>query len=134
MSDKHIIGIDIGGTGTKAAIVNIETGELLTDRLKELTPKPSHPEAVAETVAVLIEKLGGPTEYMGVGFPAVIQGGKAQTAANIEKSWIGTDVQELICRHTGAEIIALNDADAAGMAEIAFGAGKGVEGTVLLIT
>ncbi len=127
------LGIDIGGTGIKGAIVDTETGELVEERYRLLTPQPSKPEAVAATVAEICAKFDwkGP---IGCGFPAVVQGGVVKTAANVDEEWIGTDGQALISKVTGCPTWMLNDADAAGLAEMRFGAGKGHLGTVIILT
>jgi len=132
--EKRILGIDIGGTGIKGAIVEMKTGKLLTERMKFGTPSPSTPEAVAETVQQLIDALGYKGKLIGCGFPAIIQDGVARTAANIDDSWLGVNVEQLLSKKTGKKVKVLNDADAAGVAEVAFGRGKGRMGTVMLIT
>ena len=129
----EILGIDIGGSGIKGAPVNVKTGELLAPRHRIATPQPSKPKAVAEVVGEVAKFFNwqGP---IGAGFPAVIQHGVARTAANIHKSWINTDAVQLFGKATGCPVTVVNDADAAGMAEMVFGAGKGRKGVVLLVT
>lgn len=129
----EILGIDIGGSGIKGALVNTETGELLTKRHRIKTPKPSRPEAVADVVAEIVEHFDweGP---VGCTFPAVIRNGIVYTAANVDKAWIGTDAKTLFEKKTGCPVTIINDADAAGIAEMVFGAGKDVPGVVLLLT
>jgi polyphosphate glucokinase len=126
-------GIDIGGSGIKGAPVDLMTGELADERYKLLTPQPSTPEAVAESVAEVLEHFSwkGP---IGATFPAAVIGGVAQTAANVDKSWVGTDIQATLGRATGVEVTAVNDADAAGLAEVSFGAAKGHQGLVVIVT
>ena len=128
-------GIDIGGTGIKGAIVDIGTGRLATPRTRILTPQPSTPDAVAEVVGRLVRDVGwsGP---VGATFPAVIQHGVARSAANVDESWIGTDVDACFTNATpsATDVIVLNDADAAGIAEQRFGAAKDVSGVVILLT
>ncbi|HEY7008201.1 MAG TPA: ROK family protein [Jatrophihabitantaceae bacterium] len=128
-------GIDIGGSGIKGAIVDTATGELVTERTRILTPQPSTPDAVAEVVAKLVSDAGwnGP---VGATFPAVIQHGVARSAANVDPSWIGTDVDACFTRVTpsATDVHVLNDADAAGIAEARFGAARGVSGVVILLT
>jgi polyphosphate glucokinase len=133
MKLKKILGIDIGGSGVKGAIVNTKKGELLTERFRIPTPQPSTPEAVAEVIKKIVEHFDwkGP---VGVGFPGVIQQGIARTAANVDNSWINRDLNQLFSKTTGCKVHVVNDADAAGMAEMKFGAGKGQKGTVMLIT
>jgi polyphosphate glucokinase len=127
-------GIDIGGSGVKGGIVNLETGELIGERIKILTPQPSTPDAVAETAAKIVEESGW-DGAVGVTLPSVVRGGTVLTAANIDHSWIGTQAEELFARAFGGRpVTVLNDADAAGLAEDAHGAGKGVSGVVLLLT
>lgn len=127
------LGIDIGGSGIKGAIVDVTSGQLMTERLRFETPNPATPQAVAEKVAELVKQLNwqGP---IGCGFPAVISNGVAKTAANIDDSWIGTDVAALLSEATGCPCSVVNDADAAGLAEMRFGCGKDRFGTVLIVT
>jgi polyphosphate glucokinase len=127
------IGIDVGGTGIKGAIVDVSTGDLKRERFRLETPKPATVESVVETVARVIEGLDHPGP-IGVGFPAVVVNGVAWTANNIDDGWIGTDVAGTIHEVTGREVSIVNDADAAGVAEAAFGAAKGVAGKVLVLT
>ena len=127
-------GVDIGGSGVKGAPVDLSTGELATERIKILTPQPSTPNAVAETVAKIVEQAGwdGP---VGVTLPSVVKGGTVRTAANIDKSWIGTDGIALFAEALGGRSVTiLNDADAAGLAEDAHGAGRDVTGVVMVLT
>ncbi len=128
-----ILGIDVGGTGIKGAIVNTASGRLITERIRIKTPEKSTPAAVSKVIKELIRQIQwqGP---VGCGFPAIIQNGVARSAANIHKSWIDTDVAALIRKITGDTVAVLNDADAAGLAEMKFGAGKGCHATVLMIT
>jgi polyphosphate glucokinase len=129
----EILGIDVGGSGIKGAPVDTEMGTLLAPRYRIPTPKPAKPEAIATTVNQIAEHFEwqGP---IGCGFPAVVQHGVVYTAANIHKSWIGQNIEELFQKETGCPIRVLNDADAAGLAEMAFGAGKDQDGVVLIIT
>ena len=129
----EVLGIDIGGSGIKGAPVDIDNGILLEARCRIPTPDPAKPRPVATTVAEIVRHFNwqGP---VGCGFPAVIRKGVVASAANIHDKWIGTYVQELFAETTGCPITVINDADAAGLAEMAFGAGKGRSGTVLLIT
>jgi polyphosphate glucokinase len=126
-------GVDIGGSGIKGAIVDLEKGDLATERVKYLTPHPSTPEAVAKVVAQLVVQAGW-TGELGATFPAVIKDGVAKTAANVDKRWIGTDVDKVFTEITHCEVTVLNDADAAGIAEARFGAARGVGGVVILLT
>jgi polyphosphate glucokinase len=128
-----LLGIDIGGSGIKAAIVDVETGELTADRYRLPTPKPATPEAIADTVAAIVEHFNW-REPFGCAFPARIRHGVAMTASNIDPAWIGTNVEQLFSNRTGLPVAVLNDADAAGMAEVGFGAAKNRYDTVLLLT
>jgi polyphosphate glucokinase len=129
----EMIGIDVGGSGIKAAIVETGTGELTTARVRVDTPHPATPKAVAKATAGLVAEL--PRELSaGIGFPAVILRGVAKTAANIDPSWIDTPADRLFADALGRPLTVGNDADAAGLAEMRFGAGRGPEGTVLMLT
>jgi polyphosphate glucokinase len=129
----QILGVDIGGSGIKGAIVDTETGELVTERHRIDTPQPATPEAVAEVLAQLVRhfKWSG---SVGCGFPAAIQHGVVRTASNICSSSIGTNIDKLFSETTNCPCYSLNDADAAGIAEMQFGVGKEQSGVVLLIT
>ncbi|MGI8752805.1 MAG: polyphosphate--glucose phosphotransferase [Acidimicrobiales bacterium] len=126
-------GIDIGGSGIKAARVDLSTGQLASERLRLATPSPSTPEAVAAVVADVIAQLSWPGP-VGCTFPAVVTAGVARTAANVDASWIGTNIETLIGRALGVGVTALNDADAAGVAEANFGAARDQSGLVVVIT
>jgi polyphosphate glucokinase len=129
----NVLGIDIGGTGIKGAPVNTQTGELLTERYRLLTPQPSTPLAVAETLKQIVQFFGwyGP---VGVGFPAVVRNGVTLSAANVDDGWIGMDAAALFEGTTSNVVRIVNDADAAGMAEMRFGAGVDQDGLVLFVT
>jgi len=129
----NILGIDIGGSGIKGALVDLDKGSLTTERLRIPTPQPATPVAVARTVAEIARHFNwsGP---IGCGLPAVVQSGIAQTAANIDPAWIGTPVENLLSEATACPVTVINDADAAGIAEMRYGAGKGRQDTVLLVT
>ena len=128
-------GIDIGGSGIKGAPVSLKDGEFAADRLRIPTPSPSTPDAVAETVAKVVDSFKLAKDVpIGVTFPAVILHGVAQSAANVDKSWIGTDVEKAVHNATGRKVLAVNDADAAGYAEVLYGAAKGIDGVVLVVT
>jgi polyphosphate glucokinase len=133
VAGMHVLGIDIGGTGVKAAPVDVTTGELLADRKKIDTPRPATPEAVSEVVRALGTAFEW-TGQTGVTFPGVVIHGTVQTAANLDKSWIGTNAATLFGEVLGVPTTVLNDADAAGVAEMRFGAGVGMGGTVLMVT
>lgn len=128
-----VIGVDIGGSGVKAAVVDIDRGELVSERLRIQTPHPATPGAVAVVVNELVTALGHAGQ-VGITIPAVVRSGVVRTAANIDDSWIGTDAQLLFSEALGVECRVLNDADAAGVAEMRFGAGVGRDGVVILVT
>lgn len=129
----EILGVDIGGSGLKGAVVDVLSGDLRSERLRLETPKPSTPERMAETFSELTRRLqwSGP---VGCGFPAIVRNGVAHSASNIDKNWIGQNIETLFSEASGLTVMALNDADAAGYAEMGFGKGKDKPGTVLLIT
>jgi polyphosphate glucokinase len=129
-------GVDIGGSGIKGGLVDLEAGALDGERLRIITPQPSTPDAVADVVAEIVEKFNwdGP---VGVTLPCVVKHGIAHSAANVDKAWIGTDAAELFSQRLGRpkdQIVVLNDADAAGIAEMRFGSGVGRDGLVVLLT
>ena len=129
----EILGIDIGGSGIKGAIVDTATGELKSERIRLVTPQPATPEAVAQTLKELVDQIGykGP---IGCGFPARVINGVVLTAANIDKSWINVKVEDLFSKVTGQKVFVANDADVAGLAELTFGAVKDYKGPVLFLT
>ncbi len=133
MKLKKILGIDIGGSGVKGAIVHTKKGKLKTKRFRIPTPQPATPGAVADVIKKIVDHFDwkGP---VGVGFPGVIQQGFARTAANLDKSWIDVNLNELFSKKTGCKVHVVNDADAAGMAEMKFGSGKDFNGVALLVT
>ncbi len=128
-----ILGIDIGGTGVKAAPVDVATGRLTAERAKLATPHPATPDAVAAVVRDLVNDFGW-TGQAGVTFPGVVTSGVVRTAANLDPSWLHMDAEDLLGTATGLTVKVLNDADAAGVAEMKFGAGVGERGTVLMLT
>ena len=130
------LGIDIGGTGIKGALVDTVTGELLTERLKLNTPEGGEPKPIADTVVELVKQLGGVPDGVPVGvcFPAIVKAGRTLSAANVSKKWIGFEAEALFEKALGRDIHFVNDADAAGYAEVRYGAAKGVPGLVLLTT
>ncbi len=129
----EILGIDIGGSGIKGAPVDVDTGELVAERHRIPTPRPSRPEAVAEVVAQLAGHFDwhGP---IGCTFPAIVRHGVVYSAANVDESWIGVDAVRLFQKATGSPVRVLNDADAAGIAEMALGAGRNRRGVVIMLT
>lgn len=134
---KHSVlafGVDIGGSGVKGAVVDVTTGQQVTERKKIATPRPSTPDAVAEVVRKLVEdaEWDGP---VGITVPSVVRNQIALSAANIDPAWIGTEVQELFRRHLGSRDIAvLNDADAAGLAEVRYGDPTARTGAAMMLT
>lgn len=130
------IGIDIGGTGIKGALVDLESGELLSDRIKQPTPTGGEPDAIVEVATDLVDRLAhdDPDARVGVCFPAVILGGTTMSAANVSKKWIGLAAERLFETSLRRDIHFVNDADAAGVAEIRYGAAKGARGVVILTT
>ncbi|MFD3905890.1 ROK family protein [Streptomyces sp. CB04723] len=129
----EIFGVDIGGSGIKGAPVDLDRGDLAQERHKVLTPQPATPKGVADCVAEVVGHFdwSGP---VGVTFPGVVTDGVTRTAANVDKGWIDTDARSLLGERIGQPVTILNDADAAGVAEMTFGAGKGRTGTVILLT
>lgn len=134
MADSSVfLGIDVGGSGIKGALVDINKGELVSDRHRIETPQPSTPKAVAGVINEIVKHF----DYagnIGCTVPSIVQQGVVLSAANIDKSWIGTDADKLFEEVTGHAVTVLNDADAAGIAEMSFGAGKGQNGVVIMLT
>lgn len=130
------LGIDIGGSGIKGAPVDLASGELARDRLKIATPTPSTPGAVAGVIAEIVEHFADDVQDgpIGITIPGVVMHGVVRTAANIDKSWIGVDMEALLEGRLGRDVTVVNDADAAGVAEIQFGAARGERGLVILTT
>lgn len=129
----QVLGIDVGGTGIKGAPVDTESGELLAERIRIKTPKPAEPQPVADVVTEIARNFNwsGP---IGIGFPAPIKSGVVLMAANISEKWVGVNSDELFTKTTGCDCHMINDADAAGLAEMKFGAGRGQPGTVIMLT
>ena len=138
--DRRVgIGVDVGGSGIKAAAVDLDTGELIGLRHRVPTPQPSTPAAVVASIARMVKKIVsevtlGPDALVGVGFPAVVIDGVTRSAANVDPGWLGFDADRAMERVLKRPVHIVNDADAAGVAEMRFGAGIGVRGTVFLIT
>ena len=128
-----VVGIDIGGTGIKGAPVDLAEGKFAAERVRLLTPSPATPQAVADVVGEILQQIGvdGP---VGLTIPAVVRHGVVETAAHIDPSWIGGDAVELFSKATGRSVAVVNDADAAGIAEVRFGAGRGQDGVVAVVT
>jgi len=132
----HALGIDIGGTGIKGAIVDTATGELVTERVKLLTPKGGKPQPMIDTAAELVKGIPGADEPIpvGIAFPTIVKNGLTLSAGNISHEWIGLDGRALFAAALDRHVDLVNDADAAGYAELHFGAAKGVPGLVVLTT
>lgn len=136
-----VIGIDIGGTGMKGGIVDIRTGQLVGERFRIPTPQPATPEACASVVREIVDELQGrelaplPDSAVGIDFPAIVKNGVTLSAANVHESWIGADLEGIMSEALGGRIVyALNDADAAGLAEATYGQGKDKDGLIAVIT
>ena len=133
------LGIDVGGTGTKAAMIDLATAELVTTRFREKTPQPSEPAAVIETIGVVVGKVleeYGPVKDLpvGCGLPGPIKHGRMKMAANLDKGWVEFDATGELTKTLGYPVHVINDADAAGMAELAYGEAKDRPGTNILLT
>lgn len=133
MARESPVGVDIGGTGIKAGRVDLTKGSLIGERTKLDTPRPATPKAVVDVVLQVLADIGG-AGSVGITMPSVVRHGVVCTASNIDSSWIGTDAAALFGSAIGRPVHVLNDADAAGMAEVTYGAGKGKAGVVILIT
>jgi polyphosphate glucokinase len=131
---REILGIDVGGSSVKAALVDVETGQVTGTPISAPTPRPSTPAALTTVIAGLAARLPGAGGRVGVAFPSVIKNGIAHTAANIDASWIDTNGAALAAQALGRPVLMLNDADAAGIAEMRFGSGQGCTGTVIMLT
>lgn len=131
--DALAVGVDIGGSGIKAARVDVAAGALVGERLRVPTPQPARPDLVLEATLGLVEQLGAGLP-VGVGVPGVVADGVVMTAANIDAAWLGADARALFSAGLGRPVTVLNDADAAGLAEMRFGAGAGHAGVVLVLT
>ncbi len=130
------LGIDIGGSGIKGAPVNLQTGELVADRMRIDTPQPSTPDAVADIVAKIVDDFSSQTSGrpVGVTIPAVVKSGVVRTAANIDQSWIGANGAALLSEKVNRPVHLMNDADAAGVAEARYGAARATKGLVFMAT
>lgn len=134
MSTHSAVGVDIGGTGVKAAIVDIVSGQLLSERMKVATPPGGEPDDIVAAVAHLLNELGNPAGEVGITFPAVVRDGTTMSAANVSKDWIGLDAEKLFEDALGRDITFVNDADAAGIAEQRYGAAYDHDGLVIVTT
>ena len=134
MESNIILGVDVGGTGIKGALIDLSTGTLASERIKFKTPSPAYPHSVSEKIQLLVRELNYTGEVIGCGFPAIVDNGVAKSAANIHDSWIGENVSDLLGKATNKKVFVLNDADAAGVAEMKFGKLKGTHGVSILLT
>lgn len=137
MATTHAIGIDIGGTGIKGAVVDLATGDLVSDRRKLATPEGGRPADILKATRELLGEFddpAGPRLPIGVCFPAIVKRGHTLSAANVSDEWIGLPAEQMFEDELGRDIHFINDADAAGVAETRFGAAKGVDGLVILTT
>ncbi len=137
--DNLALGIDVGGTGVKAAVVDVVSGTIVSRRVRMTTPKPATPEAVAARVREVVDAVAADHQLaddlpVGCGLPCVLKDGRVLTAANLDKSWIGASAEAVLGEALGRRVFALNDADAAAIAEVRFGAGRNCAGVVLLLT
>lgn len=130
---KTVLGIDVGASGIKGALVDVEKGKLLGERFRVPTPDPSTPAAMAEAFAEIVDFFNYKGD-VGCGFPSIVKNGTACSAANIDKSWIGANIESVFGRASKTRVLATNDADAAGIAEMRYGAGRDEQGLVFLIT
>jgi polyphosphate glucokinase len=129
------LGVDIGGTGIKAAIVDVVTGELVSDRVKVPTPEGGSPAEIVQCVVTLVKELDAASDMpVGVCFPAIVLDGHTMSAANVSDEWVGLDAESLFEEALGRPIYFVNDADAAGFAEVRYGAAKDTMGLVILTT
>jgi polyphosphate glucokinase len=131
---RQFLGLDVGGSSIKAGLVDIEAGRLVGDLISAPTPQPSTPDAMLPVFAGLANRLQGPHGPVGIAFPSVVKQGKVCTAANIDRGWIGVDGPAFVGKSLQRPVVFLNDADAAGVAEIKWGAGRGMQGTVIMLT
>jgi polyphosphate glucokinase len=129
----ELFGIDVGGSGIKGAIVNLETGELSSERFRVETPRPATPESMALAVKEVVDhfKWKGP---VGVGFPTIVVNGKCKSQSNLHRDWVNTQIDKLFKDTCGNDFKVINDADAAGLAEMTYGAGQGKDGMVVTVT
>jgi polyphosphate glucokinase len=131
---RKLLGIDVGGSSVKAGLVDLDSGRLDGELISAATPRPSTPDALMTVIAGLAGRLPGASGRVGVAFPSVVKNGRIRTAANIDHTWIGVDGAALTARTLGRPATFLNDADAAGIAEMRLGAGRGVTGTAIMLT
>ncbi len=132
--DNIYLGVDIGGTGMKCALIDVKTGKMISERFRIPTPQPATPEAMAGVFAQLTKHFKWKGKVVGAGFPSVVKNGVVNTASNIDKSWIGVKAEKLFSKASGCTVKMMNDADAAGVAEMKFGLGKDAKGVTILVT
>lgn len=133
MKKTHILGIDVGGSGVKGAVVDVRAGSLVTERYRLATPQPAGPKEIAGVVARIVRHFDW-TGPVGCGMPGPIKDGRVLALANLDSAWIGVRAHEVYSRRCGCPVTVVNDADAAGLAEMQFGAGRGLGGVVVLAT
>lgn len=131
---QNLLGIDVGGSSVKAGVVEVTTGRLLGEMISAPTPQPSTPERLAAVIAGLASSLPQAQGSVGVAFPSVVRHGVIRTAANIDRSWLGANGAAVVGRAINRPVVFLNDADAAGVAEMRWGAGMGFTGTAIMLT
>jgi len=131
---RKVMGIDVGGSSVKAGLVDVDSGRLIGELMSAPTPQPAAPAGVMQVVASLAEQLPGAQGPVGLAFPSVVKSGRVRTAANIDQAWLGLDGAALAERTLGRPAVVLNDADAAGIAEMRWGAGRGLAGTAIMLT
>jgi polyphosphate glucokinase len=131
---RQLIGFDVGGSSIKAGLVDVDAGCLVGDLISAPTPQPSTPAAMLSVFKGLAARLPGSNGPVGIAFPSVVKQGKIRTAANIDQGWIGVDGATLVGKSLGGPAVFLNDADAAGVAEVKWGAGRGTSGTIIMLT
>jgi polyphosphate glucokinase len=131
---ENVLGIDVGGSSIKAGVVDVAAGQMIGELISAPTPRPATPDAMMPVIAALAARLPEAKGRIGLAFPAVVKHGRARTAANVDHAWIGADGGALVRRTLNRPALFLNDADAAGLAEMRFGAGRGENGTVIMLT
>lgn len=133
-NQHHVLGIDVGASGIKGAIIDVQEGKLLTERLRVPTPQPATPEAMTNAFAELVSMFDYDGACVGVGFPSIVRRGMAMSAANIHPDWIRTSITDLWGKAINKRVFALNDADAAGLASVSYGSAKAEQGVVAFLT
>src|SRR5450756_2524578 len=131
---RHLLGIDVGGSSVKAGVVDVDAGRLIGELISAPTPQPASPSLMMPVFTGLAARLPGAEGPVGLAFPSVVKQGKVRTAANIDQSWVGVDGAALLGKALARPVIFLNDADAAGVAEVTWGAGRETHGTVIMLT